>query len=67
MDGLKGVIPKSCSENSKEIENLFGEKQKIITRCDGCLKTKIKKHNGTYCLIMDWKKNKAIRYINLIK
>ncbi len=71
MDGLKGVIPNSCKET--EIENLFGAIEK--KQCYGCLKDNMKKHNGIYCLIKDWKsknletgkQGNIIRFVDLIK
>lgn len=67
MDGLKGVIPNSCSEKTEEVPNLFDEPDITITKCEGCEKDDFKKHNGIYCKIMDWEKGKAVRYIDLIK
>jgi len=67
MDGLKGVVPNSCSEVIQEIPVLFEETKTIKTPCEGCAKNNIKKHNGIYCIIMDWVKNDEIKYINLLK
>lgn len=75
MDGLKGVIPNSCT--SKKIENidLFGIDTTKTQLCEGCLTNDIKKHSGVYALIKDWsnkdrhtgKKGKKIKFIDLIK
>lgn len=65
MDGLKGVVPNSCSDQSNETQNLFGDRQNIVTPCEGCLKNNINKHNGVYCVIMDWNKKEKIKFINL--
>lgn len=67
MDGLKGVVPNSCSKRNIENQNLFGENINKIIPCEGCLNNNIKKHNGTYCMIMDWGKNEKIEFISLIK
>lgn len=67
MDGLKGVVPNSCCKQIKETQDLFGEKQNIVIPCEGCLKNNTKKHNGIYCMIMDWNKKEEIKFINLIK
>lgn len=72
MDGLKGVIPKSCGTR---LTNLFGDTEIKSENCEGCLKDKIKKHNGIYCLVKDWsnndllkdKKGRKIKFIQLIK
>lgn len=70
MDGLKFVVPNSCTkrlESSYEFD-IFGEKLSPITiECEGCAKNKIKKHNGIYCYIMDWEANKKIKFVSLIK
>ena len=79
MDGLKGIVPKSCGNNKEIIYDLFGESSNI-SKCEGCKNDEIKKHNGIYCLVRDWygtnddftdnittKKGKKIRFIDLIK
>ncbi|HQI43906.1 MAG: hypothetical protein BWZ06_01206 [Bacteroidetes bacterium ADurb.BinA261] len=74
MDGLKGVVPNSCSTKITTEPNLFGEIEIKETSCEGCLKDNIRQHNGIYCLIKDWgakdtatnKKGKKIRFIDLI-
>lgn len=80
MDGLKGVIPNSCSRNlqasidiaPKQLD-LFGAPangkpaKAKQTACPGCKKKNIKKHIGTYCYIMDWEENKKITFVSLIK
>jgi len=70
MDGLKGVVPGSCHNESVTIERgLFGEEVKVQTSkpCEGCQNDDIRRHNGTYCLIRDWANDKKkIRFIDLI-
>ncbi|MBO4994750.1 MAG: restriction endonuclease subunit M [Muribaculaceae bacterium] len=69
MDGLKGVVPNSCGERRTVVYDLFGETENI-SQCEGCKSGDIKKHNGTYALIKDWRAPKAkqkIRFIDLIK
>lgn len=75
MDGLKGVIPKSCGTKRIETTNLFGDIEIKSEGCEGCEKNNIKKHNGIYCLIKDWNnkdletgmKGRKIRFVDLIK
>jgi hypothetical protein len=75
MDGLKGVVPNSCSTKITKETNLFGEITIKETPCEGCLKDNIWQHNGIYCLIKDWrvkdketnKTGRKIRFIDLIK
>ena len=68
MDGLKGVVPDSCRNGVMELEmTLFGEQEKLVN-CPGCQQDDMRKHNGQYSLIRDWKNDKKkIRFIDLIK
>lgn len=68
MDGLKGVVPDSCRNGVMEKElTLFGEQEKLVN-CLGCQQGDMRKHNGQYCLIRDWKNDKKkIRFIDLMK
>lgn len=73
MDGLKYVIPMSCKHEitvSKVPPLLLamGEKP-IVTKneCPGCKLNDPKKHNGKYVKIMDWEKQKPIKFISLLK
>lgn len=74
MDGLKGVVPNSCGESRDVILDLFGTREEV-SQCEGCLKDDIRRHNGIYCQIKDWrakdpktgKTGKRIRFIDLIK
>lgn len=73
MDGLKYVVPLSC-KNIKSTqyfrtnifgeEEVFGEPEKL---CPGCAKNNIYEHNGKYCYVMDWEKNKRVKFISLFK
>lgn len=54
MDGLKGVIPDSCSDVTEVIEDLFGNTTENTKECIGCKMNNILNHNGNYCFIMDW-------------
>lgn len=71
MDGLKGVIPNTCSERRIEETSLFGDTTVRIECCQGCKTGDIRRHNGTYALIRDWgattEAKKKIRFIDLIK
>ncbi len=67
MDGLKGVVPNSCGDRIFVEASLFGDDTTIVKPCEGCLKDNIRKHNGTYCMIKDWRAKKKIRFIDLIK
>jgi len=67
MDGLKGVIPESCTKERYVQINLFGEEDVTETICVGCSKGGFQHHNGIYSKIMDWEKEKAITYVSLLK
>lgn len=75
MDGLKFVIPNSCQSKSSQTQNLFGEIEIKSNQCEGCISDNFLRHNGKYCLIMDWgvkelgtkTKGKKIKFIDLIK
>ena len=66
MDGLKGVIPNSCKDETIEIQDFF-ETRTEIKKCKGCETQNIKSHNGIYCNIMDWDIEKPIKFISLLE
>ncbi len=68
MDGLKYVVPMSCHHEDKIIPavlTLFEEIPATVEKheCEGCKYNRPHKHNGIYSKIMDWRKNKVIRFI----
>lgn len=72
MDGLKYVVPMSCHHESKIIPGVLTLFEEIPERvekheCEGCKFNRPNKHNGKYVKIMDWEKNKIIRFVDLIK
>lgn len=67
MDGLKYVIPNSCQKENTVQLSMFGERDAIADFCKGCKSGNNLKHNGIYCRIKDWKQNKTIKFIDLIK
>jgi hypothetical protein len=71
MDGLKYVVPMSCHHESKVIPGeltLFGETPDTVEEheCEGCKYNQPLKHNGRYVKIMDWSKNKVVRFVELV-
>lgn len=69
MDGLKLVVPFTCHNEKKEYyqPDLFGENEEEKAEiCPGCKTNDPKKHNGKRCYIMDWEKNKKIKFISLM-
>ena len=66
MDGIKGVIPNSCKNESLVQITFFGD-EVLSEECMGCKKNNIMKHNGTYCKIKNWETNRNIKFISLMK
>lgn len=76
MDGLKGVIPNSCIKIPKlktEPSSLFspddlGEQEELnLFDCPGCKNKDIHSHTGKYAVIKDWKEDKVLTFVSLIK
>ena len=75
MDGLKGVVPNSCTDIIKENNDLFGNSEKETIKCKGCETQNIFLHSGKYCNIVDWdekdkktgKNIKITRFVDLLK
>ncbi|MEA3460972.1 MAG: restriction endonuclease subunit M, partial [Bacteroidota bacterium] len=75
MDGLKCVVPNSCSSTIKEEKNLFDNSTSKTIECKGCKTNNIHLHNGIYCLIMDWtqadlkisKQGQQIKFVDMIQ
>lgn len=66
MDGLKFVIPNSCTEIEDGQISLFDEPTEKHP-CIGCEKNDPSKHSGIYCIIKDWEENKNVRFVDLLK
>lgn len=67
MDGLKYVIPFSCHKEEIIQMSLFEEFEEEPEFCRGCLTGNNLLHNGIYSRIKDWRSNRIIRFIDLIK
>lgn len=76
MDGLKYVIPMSCRRtiqkplevpiNQLSLDLMSAEKpQKIKIQCEGCRINDPLKHTGRYTKIMDWLKNKRVKFVDI--
>ncbi len=66
MDGLKGVVPRSCRSVRQTVQNLF-DTSETVQECEGCRKNDFHKHNGVYCKIRDWKEDKILTFASLLK
>lgn len=66
MDGLKFVIPNSCKSVEDFQLTLFGT-NKEKQECEGCKTNNYFKHNGIYCLIMDWKTKQTLQFVSLME
>ena len=72
MDGIKYVVPMSCRHEivTEELPPMFimlGEKPTVTkNECPGCKLGDARYHNGKYVKIMDWEKNKTIKFADLI-
>ena len=66
MDGIKCVIPNSCKAGRIVQYNFFESEEVLESGCPGCAKGTVHGHNGIYSKIMDWEKNKKIKYIDLL-
>lgn len=66
MDGLKFVVPNSCKPVRSDQISLadLGE---APHPCEGCNGGTIFEHSGVYCKIFDWKEQKEIRFVDLMK
>ena len=66
MDGLKFVIPESCKEVEEGQLTLFDDELEKQP-CPGCAKNDPYAHTGVYCIIKDWKANKKVTFVSLLK
>ena len=74
MDGIKYVIPMSCKSEIKIeeapplLKQMYDEKDKVSKSiCPGCASGDAFRHNGKYVKIMDWQKNKVVKFVDIIK
>ncbi|MBR3732121.1 MAG: restriction endonuclease subunit M [Spirochaetales bacterium] len=72
MDGLKFVIPNSCHlEEHKQKDTVlfegFLDEEPAQDMCRGCKSGNRLLHNGIYCKIKDWKINKTLRFVDMLK
>lgn len=66
MDGLKFVIPESCEDVDDGQLRLF-DNEPEKRPCEGCARNDPLLHTGIYCRIKDWKTNKTVKFVSLLK
>jgi len=74
MDGLRYVVPMTCFHEVEAIPGqfrLFGEQTEELDKieeyeCEGCMYNRAHKHNGIYSKVMDWEKNKVVKFVDSI-
>jgi len=54
MDGIKFVIPNSCTSRTHEQVDMFDEVKTTIIPCPGCASGDQSLHNGIYARTYDW-------------
>ena len=66
MDGLKFVIPGSCRKEDNDQMTLFDS---VLEKspCPGCACNDPYAHTGIYCIIKDWKKNRNVPFVSMLK
>ncbi len=66
MDGMKYVVPNSCIAMDY-VQLSFFETDVAEQKCIGCVKNNPYEHTGKYCIVMDWKEQKTVRFIDLME
>lgn len=70
MDGIKYVVPNTCHPVERIEARIVGDDISEITtisECPGCKGGDKLKHNGVYAIIMDWKNDVPIRFVDVIR
>lgn len=65
MDGIKMVVPYSCHEETIYQLSIFDDVKPDF--CRGCKTGNVKHHNGKICYVMDWEKNKKVKFLDLMR
>jgi len=71
MDGIKCVVPLSCHEETmiqpRLFDDFFNDADDEPYKCRGCKSGNIYHHNGIYSKIMNWRINKKIKFLDLLR
>ena len=66
MDGIKFVIPNSCTSERYEDTDLFGEVTTTVVPCPGCASGDHSRHNGIYARTYDWADDHSVIFLSFI-
>ena len=68
MDGLKCVVPGSCKPLNNQQFSLFEDGgEDVSDLCPGCASGDMTQHTGAYCKIVDWRANKTVKFVSLLR
>ena len=67
MDGIKFVVPMSCTQEEKETPLLDGTTEIRKVDCPGCRLKDRSQHNGKYCKVMNWQTGSEIKFLSLLE
>ncbi len=72
MDGMKYVVPYTChneeGEGQMSLDFLTGESvMPEKSECPGCKTGDNSRHNGVYAKVMDWEKNRTVKFFDIVR
>lgn len=72
MDGMKYVVPYTCHNEEgigqMSLDFLTGESVMPETsECPGCKTGDNSQHNGVYAKVMDWEKNRSVKFFDIVR
>lgn len=67
MDGLKWVVPNTCHPEDPPSLIPLEYKPLVKVPCHGCETGNPYAHNGIRCVLFDWRENKKIRFMDLMR
>ena len=72
MDGMKYVVPYTCHNEEgigqMSLDFLTGESiMPEISECPGCKTGDNSQHNGVYAKVMDWEKNRSVKFFDIVR
>lgn len=72
MDGMKYVVPYTCHNEEgigqMSLDFLTGESvMPEMSECPGCKTGDNSQHNGVYAKVMDWEKNRSVKFFDIVR